>query len=83
MLLIEPLGTNFGEILIEIYKFSFKKVHLKMPYGKWRPFYFGLNMLKSDTRSAVVSITIKQFETQTLPAYPMKTEEYSKWSQMN
>ena len=28
MLLIGPLGTNFSEILIEIYTFSFKKVHL-------------------------------------------------------
>ena len=27
-LLIEPLGTNFNEILIEIHNFSFKKMHL-------------------------------------------------------
>ena len=27
---IRPLGTNFSEILIEIYTFSFKKIHLKM-----------------------------------------------------
>ena len=48
-----------------------------MSYGKWRPFYFGFNMLKSDTQSTVVSITIKQFQTQTLPTYPVKIEEYS------
>ena len=30
MLLIEPLGTNFNEILIEIQIFSVKKMHLKM-----------------------------------------------------
>ena len=30
ILLIGPLGTNFNEILIEIYTFSFKKMHLKM-----------------------------------------------------
>ena len=30
ILLIGPLGTNFSEILIEIYTFSFKKMHLKM-----------------------------------------------------
>ena len=38
ILLIGPLGTNFSEILIEIYIFSFKKMHLKTPSGKWRPF---------------------------------------------
>ena len=37
-LLIGPLGTNFSEILININIFSFKKMHLKMLYGKWRPF---------------------------------------------
>ena len=37
-LLIWPLGTNFTEILIEIHIFSFKKMHLKMSSGKWRPF---------------------------------------------
>ena len=30
ILLIGPMGTNFSEILIEIYTFSFKKMHLKM-----------------------------------------------------
>ena len=29
ILLIGPLETNFSEILIEIYTFSFKKIHLK------------------------------------------------------
>ena len=46
ILLIGPLGTNFSEILIEIYTFSFKKMHLKMSSGKWRPFCLGLNVLK-------------------------------------
>ena len=45
ILLIEPLGTNFSEMLIEIHTFSFKKIHLKMSSGKWRPFCLGLNML--------------------------------------
>ena len=44
-LLIWPLGTNFSEILIEIYTFSFKKMHLKMSSAKWRPFCLGLNAL--------------------------------------
>ena len=46
ILLIWPLGTSFSEILIEIHAFSFKKMHLKMSSGKWRPFCLGLNVLK-------------------------------------
>ena len=38
ILLIWPLGTTFSEILIEIYTFSFKKMHLQMSSGKRRPF---------------------------------------------
>ena len=34
ILLIGLLGTNFSEILIEIYTFSFKRMHLKMSSGK-------------------------------------------------
>ena len=45
VLLIGPLGTNFSEISIEIYTFSFKKMHLKMSSGKWRPFCLDLNEL--------------------------------------
>ena len=44
-LLIGPLGTNFSEILIEIYIFSFKKMYLKMSLGNWQPFCLGLNVL--------------------------------------
>ena len=46
ILLIGPWGTNFSEILIGIQTFSFKKMHLKMASGKWRPFCHGLNVLK-------------------------------------
>ena len=45
ILLNGPLGTNFNEILIEIYTFSFKKIYLKMSPGKWQPFCLGLNEL--------------------------------------
>ena len=45
ILLIGPLRTNFSEMLIEIHTFSFKKMHLKMSSGKWRPFCLGLNVL--------------------------------------
>ena len=43
--LIEPIGTNFSEMLIEIHTFSFKKIHLKMSSAKWRPISVGLNVL--------------------------------------
>ena len=47
LLLIRHLGTNFGEIIIGIQTFSFKKMHLKMSSAKWRPFCLGLNVLNS------------------------------------
>ena len=46
ILLIGTLGTNFIEISIEIYIFSFKKMRLKMSSGKWRPCCLGLNVLR-------------------------------------
>ena len=45
ILLIEPLGTNFSEILIETHTFSFKKIRLKMSSGKRWPFCLRLNVL--------------------------------------
>ena len=45
ILLIGPLGTHFNETSIEIHTFSFKKIHLKLSSGKWRPFCLGLNVL--------------------------------------
>ena len=51
ILLIEPLGTNFSETLIAIHTFPFKKIHLKMSSGKWRPSCLGLNVLKLKTES--------------------------------
>ena len=46
ILLIGTLGTKFSEILSEIHTFSFMKMRLKMSSAKWRPFCFGLNVLK-------------------------------------
>ena len=40
-----PLGANFSEMLIEIYAFSFKKMHVKMSSAKRWPFCLGLNVL--------------------------------------
>ena len=53
ILLIETLGTNFSEILIEILTFSFKKMRLKVSSAKRWPFCLGLNVL---TRSPVTKI---------------------------
>ena len=38
-LLIGPLGTNFSEILVDIYTFLIKIMHSKMSSGKWQPFF--------------------------------------------
>ena len=45
ILLIGPLGTNFSEILIEIQRFSLKKIRLKMSSVKCCSFRLGLNVL--------------------------------------
>ena len=45
ILLIGLWGTNLSEILLEIYIFSFKKIHFKMPSGKRRPFCLSLSEL--------------------------------------
>ena len=54
ILLIGPLGTNFSEMLIETHTFSFKKIHLKMSSGKWRPSCLGLNVFKCEIVSGAV-----------------------------
>ena len=48
ILLIGCLETNFSEILIEIYTFSFRQMLLKMLYGKWQPFCLRPNVLQCD-----------------------------------
>ena len=54
---ITPLGTNFGDILIKIQTFSFRKMHLEMSSAKWRPYslisgsiycYINIKVLKYD-----------------------------------
>ena len=46
ILLIEPYGTNFSEILIAILTFSITKMSLKVSSGIKRPSCLGLNVLK-------------------------------------
>ena len=49
ILLIQPSGTNFSEILIEIDVFSYKKMHLKMSSAKCQPSCLGLNVCTVST----------------------------------
>ena len=49
ILLIRTQGTNFSDFLREIRAFSFKKMHLKMSSGKWRPSCLGLNVRTNTT----------------------------------
>ena len=53
---IGPLGTNFSEILIEIYTVLFTKMYFKMSSEKWWPSCFGLNVL---THVAYLSLSRK------------------------
>ena len=57
-MLIGPLGTNFSEILIEILTFSFKKMHLKMTSGKWRPSFLGLSVLMEENKAFIMPLLI-------------------------
>ena len=50
ILLIGPLGTNFSEILIKIYIFSFRKMHLKNVVRKLAGICLGLNVLRKWVR---------------------------------
>ena len=56
ILLIGALGTNFNEILIEIHTFSFKKMHLKMSFGKWRLICLCLNVLNGSSSCTYESL---------------------------
>ena len=51
--LVGPLGTNFSEIFIGVEIFLLKKMHLNMSSAKWRPFCFGLNVLKRTHQDCV------------------------------
>ena len=69
ILLIGPIGTIFNEILIQIHTFSFKKIHLKMLSGKWRPFCLGHNALRaqwSRVCALINNIITKWFKCQWL-----------------
>ena len=63
ILLIGHLGTNFSEILIEIYIFSFAKMHFKLSSGNWRPFCLGLNVLTHNPHAKVATTCLVTYST--------------------
>ena len=69
LLLIEPLGTNFSEILIGIQTFSFKKMHLNMSSAKWRTVCLGLNVLTAQKPESV-SMSWRHHHQDHLPFSP-------------
>ena len=72
ILLIETLETYFREILIKIYTFSFKKMHLKMSSGKWRSFCLCLNVLiTSNLQLAVIAYHIEHHREAVVDSLPI------------
>ena len=61
ILLIGPLETNFGEILVGIQTLSFKKMHLKMSSAKWRLFRLGLNVLSRPLSKFMIALLVVLF----------------------
>ena len=53
ILLIEPLGANCSEIVIESHIYSFKKMNLNMWSGKWAQICLGLDMFKKQCSRGV------------------------------
>ena len=51
IMLIGLLRTYFSEILLEVYIFSFTKIHLKMSSGNWQPFCPSLKCVKHNQAS--------------------------------
>ena len=47
ILLVGPLRTNFTEFSIKIHTFSFKRIHFKRSFEKWRPSCLSLNVLST------------------------------------
>ena len=67
ILLIGPLGTNFGETLIGIHIFSIKEMQLKMSSANWRPFCLGINELTLHARRLFRGIKLIKYVS--LPSY--------------
>ena len=44
LLFMRPLAINFGEICVQTFWFSYKKMDLKVSSAKWQPFYLDLTV---------------------------------------
>ena len=55
-LIIGHLGRNLSETRIKIWRFSFKKMHLKISSAKWRPFCPGEDELKEQPLAQHISL---------------------------
>ena len=75
ILLIGPSGTNFSEILIKIHKYSFKKMHLKMSPGRFRPFCLGLNALAIHLTLTSSHFYHQMILTRTIIEYPHQQQQ--------
>ena len=78
--LIRSLGTKFSDILIKIYMFSFKKMHLEMLSGKCLPFCLSLNSLW-ESHHITWSVNLLRFYSMEEYAYHLTIEKCTK--QMN
>ena len=72
---IGSFGTNFSEFSIEYNSFSFKKMHLKMSSGKWRPSCLGLNVLKPQVSSLQRHLWVRFHTTDTCLLQPLWTPQ--------
>ena len=75
ILLIQTLGTNFGEILRDIYTFSFMKMYLKMSSVKWRSSCLGLNVLTKLRYYGIQGVGLNWFQS-----YLTKRAQYVQWN---
>ena len=62
ILSIRPFGTNMNEIFIKIQQISFKKMHLKISSGRFRPFCPSLNVLNMCESSLLGSTPMKPLQ---------------------
>ena len=83
ILSIESLGTNISEILIKIRAFSFKKMHLKMSSGKWRPSCLGLNVLRHTSQEVIKLSSHKMISQGTKSQYPDTFFHTFLWQTLN
>ena len=61
ILAVSPSRTKFSEIWIEMWSFSFKKMHLKMPPARWRWICSGLNVFNEFFQTPFMDSFVEHF----------------------